>query len=987
MNGRAVARNCAKGLLVVCALSSALACDKGELDQTEEPAGIQVRVTGHVVEAGATSSALSDQAEIEASVFRTSGDGDRQSAAGPSKLDKDGKFSLAKLSVEPWNETYELVISDAAGVYRERTLALFALSAGTLDYGEIALTRLETEARTQVRGRTVDAATGLPVADALVSFYGSALEPVGNTRTDQDGDFTLEGLPVQGYHLEIAGDDIKNDSAPEGYVKGSFEAPLSAGTDNNLGNLVLAPKREANELTLVFVGPVGTASDGSPTASCLKRQPNPHKSPIVGITHYFPVPASIDINGAFGLQYERWGSEGLTRPDGFGFGTEFWPVFLGLRSGSTGVTVVPVGQGYELVEQDGARFGEETRTNAAGEVVIDARVFDFDDAHVEVMTFPRVSPLDNPPRDLGYYYRVGGQRRFPVGVGLFSANVQCFESSSLDVYQGDSRLGHFELATSTELAQIGELTEWAPVMIETGFSDPFSGAEPGPVDGGVPTLNDTVYLGVLPFGAVDLNRTTHLQAYEQPAGVRSLGDQFRGWDPAPTELLHAKAASQHALFIGRYADTWGAWMLDGSSGPVRTETHLAGKSDRLAKGDVPLAIDVAEFSRGSEFAMVAVENSSGEIDINQWVGGQYSQAFECGKPLTLGYVAGQLLVGSKQGLALPECSSTSEVPTQPAASTRWVRDLVLDSPFDGVPVVAVREIRNEQGLPAMLIGTTGSGLWIGDPGADEPWQRVDGISEKAAVVAATTTSDALYVLTTNALLKLNSTKAEVIANDADADFGTVAGDDPDAAVQLTSLAAFRDRVYVGTSQGVLEYDPQRVSACDADAGLDACGLGPLAPTGGLPEIAINDLVSFAGRFYALTGRGLFELLAPDMSIAGAVADESIRGLQVIPIPDPPPMDLPPPPPPPGMTGDPMGPPPGMTGDPMGPPPGSSTGNPMGPPPGSSTGNPMGPPPGASTGKPPGPPPGSSTGNPMGPPPGSGGAGNLPPPPSTGGAGQ
>jgi hypothetical protein len=112
-------------------------------------------------------------------------------------------------------------------------------------------------------------------------------------------------------------------------------------------------------------------------------------------------------------------------------------------------------------------------------------------------------------------------------------------------------------------------------------------------------VSDALYFNVLPFAAVDLTRTTTLQAYEQARGVRGYGPELTGFDPAPSALQRGSAASEHALFMGDVGGKAGVWVLDGSTGPMRTESHVAGSSEQLAEGAEVLAVNVAEFSQGS----------------------------------------------------------------------------------------------------------------------------------------------------------------------------------------------------------------------------------------------------------------------------------------------------------------------------------------------------------------------------------------------------
>lgn len=948
LGGRASSWSRARARWLLLALSCAAAapgvfsCDSGQLEEGQDATGVVVTVTAHVVPSGAEAE-LESRAQIGAQIFVTSEAGERQAVSERAELDKHGKFALEQVSLRPWDETYELVIADAAGVYRERAMAVFALTAGTLDYGEIELGLVESGSRTQVRGTVLDASTGLSVAAAAVGLVAEGGQLMGETTTDAAGEFTVENVLAQSYRLEVRAEGVRSDSAPEGYVPDAFEVPLVSSADNNLGTLLLAAKRPANELTLVFIGDKGTTSDGSSSEQCLAKQPNPMHSDVVGIGHLFPIPPQADVNGAYGVQVERWGSEGLTRPDGFGFGTEFWPVFLGLRSGSGGVVVAPVGQSYATVEQDGARFGQELRLNAAGEVLVDARVFDFEAEHVETMALKQSNPLDAPPSDLGYYYRAAGQRHFPVGVGLFSASVRCFESSELKVFQGGAQVARFELSTSTEVRQLGELTEWAPVLIEYGFTEPFTTPIEGETESTEPpapsAVSDALYFNVLPFAAVDLTRTTTLQAYEQARGVRGYGPELTGFDPAPSALQRGSAASEHALFMGDVGGKAGVWVLDGSTGPMRTESHVAGSSEQLAKGSEVLAVNVAEFSQGSELAVVATRDADG-VTVREWIGGRRSFSFDCGTPMTLGYVAGQLLVGSDSGLWLPASCGESAGPGQASAErAAWVANLVQEAPFEERPITLIREAEDARGYTIVLIGTRGDGLWLGDPGADAHWQRVEGIDEDADVVAAAAYDSQLYVLTSLGLFlvdgvsatKVASAGAFALANDA-------GGAETTEVFELTSLAALNERLYIGTSAGVREYDARQQRACALDPTSTLCGGDALQFSAGVPPVKVNDLVSIAGRLYALTDLGLFELLAAGASLAGAISEsESIQGLQAIPIPPPPPM-MPPPPvggasngPPPPMGGAPNGPPPPVGGGPNGPPP-PMGGAPNGPPP-------------------------------------------------------
>ncbi len=985
--------------LGLCA--SLLSCESGELaPATEDRAAVVVDITGTLTETADPEQTTLD--DISVGLFVTSAEGERQAIAEPVMPDSAGSFELQDIELRPWEETYELVISDAGAIYRERSLAVFALAAGTLDYGEIGLTRIDSGSFTQVRGLVRDASSGVPIEGAQVKLFDER-EQVARTTTNSDGEFSVEGVLVQAYRLEILANEVRTAAAPNGYIPDNVDVPLAATADNNLGSLFVAPKRLDDELILVFSGPKTVADDGRSSQRCLERLPGPSPdAEFRGASHLFLPPDTLDVNGAYGLRKKRWGPEGLTHPDGFGFGTQFWPVFLGLRSGtsSSSSVVVPVGQAYEPTEEGGIRYGQEQRrTRDAGETFVHAKVFDFDDVRIETMTVLQRNPMASGPESLSYYYVDGDEQRYPVGVGLFSANVTCFETAELKVYQGDGLVGRFELAKSSEVRQLGELTEWAPMLLEYGFTHHFPEDEDDP-----PKPEDAIYFNVIPFSALDLTADSPLQAYEQPGGIQGVGQEVDGWDPVPDSLFAAASGREHAVFLGQSDGNAGMWVLDASSGPVRTDTHVAGSSSLLPAATKVLATTLSTFGQGAEVGAVAVREDA-ETSIVQWLPEEQVFPFECGEPLSLGYVGGMLLVGTEQGATTVDCGQQDEFGTDGNGNVgaTWVLDVVAADDAPRAPITLIREHENESGFLELMLGTRGSGLWLGNPG-NQGWRPVEGIDGDATVTDVAVLGDELFISTTTALYEFVAGNARLLADASDEQFPKPSNpNDGGGTYELRAVTAFRGRLYLGTNGGIIEYDIGRRAACERDPASPLCAGSGATMMLGFPVVGVNAFATLAGRLYALTNRGLFELLAADTSLSGAVSDsESIRGLEGIPLPDmaatlPPPegpFPMPPMggggsgnlPPPDGMGGAPMNPPlDGMGGAPMNPPPDGMGGAPMNPPPSGMGGAPMNPPPNGIGGAPMNPPPDGVGGAPVNPPPnGIGGAPMNPPPDGMGG---
>jgi hypothetical protein len=780
-----------------------------------------VAVRGHLVPSA------TDFVAVTAVVQRVAKDGTRVDHTGRVGVDAEARFLLPAVPLKPWEDTYELRIEDPSGTYQTRSFALFALAGDAVDYGDIQMTRVAGDSLTVVRGNVLSAMNGTALSGVSVTLDGEGATTT--TTTDAMGAFSFDAVRIGARKLTL-------DGTQHGYVLESRDLSLAASPENMLDRSFLVPRSTNLDVTLIFSTPSSTAC----RAVFVGKNNHPGKLPAY--SHLSTPTSTFDINHAYGYQRERWDSSGLTLPAGFGFGTSFWPPFLSALGGA------------KLAPQDRFLFGmthDATTTietyDVAGTSVVEGKFFGYDDQWLETMVVRQASFLATVPTKLAYYYVLtDGTRHYPVGTLLYSVWTECFDKGEVRVYRKEERIARFALPAKESSQQVGEFTEWAPVVIEYGYTT------------ANPTGNSDIYLDVLPLTALDLTHGAEPQAYERRAGTDQPG---QGWSHPPASLsLGAKGASQ-SYFVGVDSQsTTGVWYLDAS------KRILQAAQDTVSSGIEILAVGTINRSRTFDPPMFAYRSQGalyyreGRFDDSFAVG---SSSFTCGVPTTLGTVSGLVLVGTTTGLAYPDCHTSTTL----TSSAPWLDDLVRRTPTASISYIG--EQIDAQGHTVVLLGTANGSLWTARSGVSGTgWALVKGITSTAAVVGAVDYDATAFVATARDGLYFGLDSGRMVGA---IPVGTGPGMFPrrvysdevgsEVDLELKSLAVYADRLYVGTNAGIWEYDRRRTLECGRPPSA-ACLEQALRRLRGVPAIAFPGLVSGVGRFYGLSGKGLFEIVAP-----------------------------------------------------------------------------------------------------------------------------
>jgi len=390
----------------------------------EAASGVQgdvvVEVRGKLV--SSSTAGGTDFSGVTITVVRVSSSARSAQHVAPVNPGGDGAFAIPDVAMTPWEETYAIDVRDSKGLWQPRSLTLFSLTSGVVDYKEIALSPITGEIRSRVTGVLRDAITLEAVEGVSLRMVDSARSY--DAKSAADGSFELR-VPASRYRLEIDTTGLKSSTAASGWVSEMGQSArvvnVPAEPELPLGRLLLAPATEGDGVTLILS--TGGA-DGDPRALALARECETRvlselsADGKVGFTALSLPPPEFDINHAHGLTLERWEADGLLRPDGFGAGTSFWPSFLGSQVTSTtrhpwDATRLVVGRGLKQMDAtgDGADKPLDLRAEdyKVGErTLIRARSVTLANQRIESLVIQEQNLMSAFPKKLAYFYRTGG---------------------------------------------------------------------------------------------------------------------------------------------------------------------------------------------------------------------------------------------------------------------------------------------------------------------------------------------------------------------------------------------------------------------------------------------------------------------------------------------------------------------------------------------------------------------------------------------------
>ncbi len=830
-------------LLGSVALGGIESCSTTEAEPSADPArGLRVNVRGRLVmpatagaparpDAGAQD-AVDDFSAVTVQVFRVGKAGAKAAHTEKAKANAQGQFELAGVPLKPWEDTYEISIDDPSARYQSRSLALFVLAGDTVDYGNIEMTRMQGEARTEVSGIVMGAAAGNVLAGTKVSLVADTDSPVASAVTEKDGTFRLEAVEVRGYRMKL---DIA------GYVTEERSVSLNASAQTALGHLFMAPERQGLDLSFVLTGARNKTCEES-----FEKSRSKGATGKPGFSHLRIPPKNFNINSAYGYEVKRWGSSGIMAPAGFGYGTPFWPPFFGARAtgDATGSTIAAYT--FFGMNHDAATGIEKYEVN--GRMVAESSIINFEERRVETTIVQQISPLESYPTQLAYYYeRSGGQKRYPMGTMLYSVETECLPEAEVAVYREKESLGRFR-ATTSEARQIGEFTEWSPVLIEYGYTT------------SNPTKDDDLYIDVIPVSAIDITQEAEPQAYVRPSGHPN---PKQGWKTPPVDLTLSTGGESQAYFAGKDASGKpGIWVLTGTPRLVS-----AAQDSQVGAGVEFLAMTSVRRSAKFDSLLIAYQDQ-GAFKIRE---GRFDDAkapgdytYSGAKPVSIGVVQGATIIGTVAGLTLCDACNVDAPAVQ-----KWLINLITSAP--ATVTTHVRQYADQSGNAVVILGTEGKGAWYA--AAAPPWGGWKSIEHArlgstASVVNVIDYDNTLYIATAKdgVFYGLDSgrmTGAITIDSDGKMLPSQVlsAEEGKTVSLEIRGLAVFDDRLYIGTNAGIWQYDRKKTLDCGTPPS-DACIAAGLRQMTGFPSIAVNSLVNAAGALYVSTNRGLFEISSP-----------------------------------------------------------------------------------------------------------------------------
>lgn len=834
--------------LVVLAFFGCSTDDKADAFSAPS-AGLRVDVRGHLVLTNSTTTSVASASSsvtstvaafsgVSAQVFRVSKSGSSTAHTAKADVDANDKFVLPAVPIKPWEDTYELRISDATGRFQTRSLALFALAGDEVNYGDIQMTAIVGDSLTEVLGSVAGALGGEALSGVSVTLVDLADESnvISQGTTGSNGSFRFESIKVGSYKLKLNGAAVKSGAAPEGYLIADREIPLSATPQNLLGRFLLVPTMGPEDLSIVLSVPADPTCAGQNFD--LKV---PGTNVGRGYTRLSIASGDIDINHAFGYKGKRWEDIGLSNPAGFGVATPFWPAVIGARS--AGESMGTAGRPWFYVPLSASQKAPATYTtteNGKVVTVIEGTIVEFEDNHqrVETIVMHRGNLMSSYPKDLAYYYNYkGGGERYPVGTILHAVSAAC--SGEIDVYREKKQVGHFAMPVQDAAQQRGEITDWAPVLIEYGFTS------------ANPTSTDSVYFELLPLTTIDLTTGNEPQAYERRGGAT---DPKEAWKTPPAALLMGAGGNNQIFLAGTdTAKKSGVWHIDASK-----RTMTTGQDSKVP--DDMEFIAMASVARGAHFdspIFLYKSQSAYNVRADRFddPNGK-TTAFTCGQPVSLGVVAGTPLVGTTTGLSFFDCAVAS------ATSTYWLVNLVATAPSTAISFIS--EYVSPDASAFIILGARDGSVYFAEELVFPPkWTKL-GVTSTSPIVSSVGYNDTVYLATANqGIYKFDRQhsmfEAAVLVGDVDGKLPTKetsaqTGKKEDVVVR--NVVAFSGKLYIGTTVGIWEFD-----ASKCDLGKTSCKQA-LRHLRGFPSIEVSMLATGVNRFYALTQKGLFEILAP-----------------------------------------------------------------------------------------------------------------------------